>query len=101
MNSYLLPGEVWQHGDQRNVVRIIGSPTSRGTSDGTNTQVELKVQHIGAFVEGAVEPSPQGQETITFTAVNIPGQGMYLRAPKPDVLLSDAALARHYEARAL
>ncbi len=100
LKSFIVPGEAWQPGSDINVVRVVKLDL-RGTSDGTSTQVDVTIQHLGTFINGAIEAPTRSTEVVTYTAVSLAGKGMYLKPPPLDIYLSEAGLDGYYQARPL
>jgi Lipoprotein LpqB beta-propeller domain len=100
LRSYLFHGETWSGGSVLNVVHVL-DPPPEAIQDADGIKVPVRVQHIGLLNEarGTIEPSTKGVETIDFIAVNVPGEGLLLRPPRVELLLSDSGLLGNFEAR--
>lgn len=96
LRSFLQPEEQWKPGSVINLVHVleITKPTLGGEV------VRVKVQYVGELnARGIIEPTAREQETIDFQIVDLPGRGVYLEAPRPELLFSDSGLRSYFDAR--
>lgn len=100
LKSYVQQGELWQPASEVNVVRVVKSEL-RGTNDPAIHHVDVTVQHLGTFINGAIEPPTRGAEVLTYTTVAVPGKGVFLKSPAPAVYLSETGFDAYYVARPL